>query len=81
MANRDHGRRIDRLEARIQNLRCMTCYGHAFAIVFVPNEGDEDKPEWNPTHCSECGIPLRTVRKIIGISREEMYPESVGSVR
>jgi hypothetical protein len=41
--------------------------------VLVPEGEDEHAPEWNPTHCRECGIPLRVLRKIIGISDAEMF--------
>lgn len=67
-----HTRRIDDL-TRWLKPTCRTCYGHANALVFVPDGVDESAPEWNPTHCRECGVLLRTVRRIIGISREEMY--------
>ncbi len=67
-------RRIERLaEIYTPAQKCGSCYGHAYALVFVPDGVDESASEWNPTHCRECGIPLRTVRRILGISEEEMY--------
>lgn len=72
----NHDRRLTALE-RVAKPPCRTCYGYAFAIVFVPDGDDETAPEWNPTQCRECGIPLRTVQKIIGISEEEMYGADV----
>ncbi len=67
-----HTRRIDKLVRHLQPT-CRTCYGHASAVVFVPDGVDETDPEWNPVSCPECDIPLRSVRRILGISREEMY--------
>lgn len=71
--------RITHLESRIRNRACTTCYGAAYAHVFVPQGEDPDAPEYNPTHCTECGMPLRTISQIIGIAEWEMFPESAES--
>jgi hypothetical protein len=68
----NHARRLDAL-AEWTCPKCRTCYGHAFAIVIVPEGEDPTAPEWNPTHCRECGTPLRMHQKIIGNSDAEMY--------
>jgi hypothetical protein len=67
----DHNRRLDNVAKLIQP-KCRTCWGAASLIVYVPLGEDETAPEWNPTTCRECGIPLRAVRKIIGISEDEL---------
>lgn len=62
--------RIVRLEDRITPT-CRTCYGYAYALVFVPREGQEADPEYRPIHCPECGVPLQNVTQIIGIDDQE----------
>jgi hypothetical protein len=72
----NHHRRLDDIAKRIQPT-CKTCYGFAFAIVFVPQGEDEHAADWRPTHCRECGIQLRHVRQIVGISEAEMFGDDV----
>ena len=70
--SRDLEGRISRLEDRLGTRQCTTCYGAAYAIVFVPDGADENAPEYFPTHCKGCGIPLRAVQRIIGMSEDEV---------
>lgn len=66
--------RISRLEETIRrNNKCTTCWDTATAIVFVPEGEDPDAPEWTPTACPGCGVPLRHYRQIVGISEAEAY--------
>lgn len=67
--------RLSGIERRLNTAPCHTCYGAAYAVVFVPQGADEKNSEYCPTHCRECGIPLRVINRIIGISEAEMFPE------
>lgn len=64
--------RITRLEDRLTSRTCGTCHGGAFAIVYVPDGADENAPEYCPSQCRECGIPLRHVQRIIGMTEDEV---------
>jgi hypothetical protein len=63
--------RIARLEDWIGNRTCTSCYGAAYATVFIPEGEDEDDPEYNPTECPECGRSLQVVTHIVGVSEAE----------
>lgn len=67
--------RLRRIESRVMTRTCHTCWGSATAVVFVPDGADEEAPEYQPTHCKECGRALQHVTRIIGISEDEMYGE------
>jgi hypothetical protein len=72
MSSNNIDRRLPDIEARLTPV-CRSCWGAAYAIVIVPEGADEESPEYCPTHCRECGIPLRCVQKIIGPSDAEVY--------
>lgn len=62
--------RLRRLEAQIVNRQCQTCWGARSLIVHVPSAYEKELPQYNPTHCVECGEELQNVRQIIGVSEE-----------
>ncbi len=52
--NRNAAGRLRKLETIWQRPRkCQTCYGAAYALVFVPEGEDPVAPEYTPTHCRE----------------------------
>jgi hypothetical protein len=73
--NRTPAGRLRKLETLWQAPRtCQTCYGARYALIFVPEGEDHAAPEYTPTHCPGCGLPLVATQQIIGISEEEMFP-------
>ncbi len=70
-----HGNRIADLETRlltVQGRSCGTCDGSGRFVLAIPDDADPDDPAYLPETCPECGVPVRNVLRIIGLTQEQI---------
>ncbi len=68
-------RRLRELEAEILKVEprsCGTCRGSGRFVLAVPDDAAPDDPAYLPETCPECGVPVRAVLRIIGMTQEQI---------
>jgi len=69
-------KRLTELETTLRTVTartsCATCHGSGRFVLAVPDDAAANSPASLPESCPECGVPVRNVLRIIGMTQEEI---------